>query len=106
MECILAIEGNIILQDVKYLDKRTRIYLDICQIYEENECCEPAVSLLESAITKYKNLKATHEMDPPIPLYIETILNNNIKILKIMQIKYSIQGGITSANDWKKKVDE
>jgi hypothetical protein len=31
--CIYALENNLILQDVKYLDKRTRLYLDICQIY-------------------------------------------------------------------------
>lgn len=45
-------------------------------------------------------------MDPPVPGFVETILNNNIKILKIMQIKYSIQNGNTSSNDWRKKVDE
>ena len=27
------------------------------------------------------------------------------RILKIMQIKYSIQGGTMQASDWKKKVD-
>lgn len=62
--------------------------------------------MLDSAIVKYKELKAIHEMDPPIPTHIETIINNNIKILKIMQIKYSIQSGIINPNDWKKKVDE
>lgn len=36
MECILSMEANVILQDVKYLDKRSKIYLDICHIYEEN----------------------------------------------------------------------
>ena len=45
-------------------------------------------------------------MDPPIPAYVETILNNNIKILKIMHLKYSIQNGNISSNDWRKKVDE
>lgn len=53
-DCALAMEANIILQDVKYLDKRTKIYLDICHIYEENECLEPAIAILDSAIQKYK----------------------------------------------------
>ncbi len=44
-------------------------------------------------------------MDPPLPLHVETILNNNIKILKIMWIKYSVQVGSINANDWRKKVD-
>ena len=61
---------------------------------------------MESGIKKINELKALHEQDPPVPLYVETILNNNLNILKIMNIKYSIQGGAVSSNDWKKKVDE
>ena len=34
LDAILAMEANIILQDVKYLDLRTKLYLDICHIYE------------------------------------------------------------------------
>lgn len=44
-------------------------------------------------------------MDPPVPIYIDTILTNNLKILKVMLIKYSIQSGSVNGNDWRKKVD-
>lgn len=44
-------------------------------------------------------------MDPPLPPHVETILTNDIRILRIMWIKYSIQGGTISSNDWRKKVD-
>ena len=54
MDCVISLEANIILQDVKYLDKRSKIYLDICHIYEENEYLEPAIALLDSALLKYK----------------------------------------------------
>ena len=45
-------------------------------------------------------------MDPPIPPHIDTIIKNNINILKVMFIKYSIQGSSLNPNDWRKKVDE
>jgi hypothetical protein len=45
-------------------------------------------------------------MDLPVPLHIETLLQDNIKILKIMHIKYSVQEGLMSHGDWRKKVDE
>lgn len=67
---------------------------------------EPAIALLDSATSKYKELKAIHEMDPPIPPHVETILTSNLRILRIMWIKYSIQIGAINANDWRKKVDE
>jgi len=99
-------EGNIILQDVKFLDKRTQIYISLAQIYEEAEYYSQAISLLDTAIAKYKELKAIHEIDQPVPQHISAILEDNIKILKIMLIKYCMQGGVISPADWKKKVDE
>ena len=45
-------------------------------------------------------------MDPPVPPHVESILNNNVRILKIMFIKYSIQSGALNPSDWRKKVDE
>ena len=67
---------------------------------------EPAVRLLDLGIKKYKELKALHEMDPPVPPHVEAIIKNNLNILKVMHIKYSVQGNSLNANDWRKKVDE
>ena len=61
--------------------------------------------MLESALAKYKELRDIHEMDPPVPKHVETILVNNTRMLKILQIKYSIQSGAINSNDWRKKVD-
>lgn len=36
-EAIKSMEGNIILQDVKYLDKVTELYLKLAKIYEDGE---------------------------------------------------------------------
>jgi hypothetical protein len=45
-------------------------------------------------------------LDQPVPLHVQNILNNNIKIIKVFYIKYSIQAGILTPTEWKKKVDE
>ena len=76
-------QQNLILNDVKYLDKRTEIYLKMSKIYEEWENYQEAVSLLDNAIKSYKNIKAIHEQDPPVPAYIAKVLDNNIKIIKV-----------------------
>jgi hypothetical protein len=106
IDCILAMENNIVLQDAKYLDKRTNLYLDICHIYEENEYPEAAATLLETAVNNYKELRTIHLMDPPVPEHIEAIITTNTQILKAMLIKYMVQGGALSPTDWRKRADE
>jgi hypothetical protein len=54
------------------------------------------VSLLDVAIKNYKELKAIHDLDSPVPHYIQAILTNNLKIIKIFHLKYSMQAGVLS----------
>ena len=60
---------------------------------------------MDAAIKSYKNIKALHEQDPPVPGYLAAVLNKNIKLVKIFWIKYSIQSGSLIPVDWRKKVD-
>ena len=64
------------------------------------------MTLLDAANKAYKSIKSIHEQDPPVPSYILTILNNNIKIIKVYHIKYCIQAGLLTPADWKKKAEE
>jgi tetratricopeptide (TPR) repeat protein len=105
-EAVRAMEENLILSDVKYLDKRTELYIKLARIYEEWEHYPEAVALLDSAAKSYKALRAIHEQDPPVPSHILTILSNNLKLLKVFHIKYSIQAGSLLPVDWKKKAEE
>ena len=45
-------------------------------------------------------------MDLPVPNYVSQIIDTNLMILKVINIKMSIQSGVLSASDWRKKVDE
>ncbi len=47
-----------------------------------------------------------HETDPPVPLHVQRILSQNLTILKIALVKYSVQGGLIPVSEWKKKADE
>jgi hypothetical protein len=105
-EAIKSMEGNIILQDVKYLDKVTELYLKLAKIYEDGENYQEAVVILENGLKQYKDLKAIHDLDQPVPAYIQAILSNNIKMIKVFLIKYNIQSGSLSPTEWRKKADE
>lgn len=63
------------------------------------------MNILDAAIKSYKNIKALHDQDPPVPDYVNAVLNNNIKLVKIFWIKYNIQAGSLIPADWRKKVD-
>ena len=99
-------QENFILNDVKYLEKRTELYLKTSKIYEEWQYYQEAVNILDAAIKSYKNIKVLHEQDPPVPGYVTAVLNNNIKLVKIFWVKYSIQAGSLIPADWRKKVDQ
>jgi hypothetical protein len=56
-------------------------------------------------LKQYKDLKAIHDLDQPVPAYIQAILLNNLKMIKVFLIKYNIQAGGLSPAEWRKKVD-
>jgi len=41
-----------------------------------------------------------------VPHYIQAILSNNLKIIKIFYLKHSMQAGMLSPTEWKKRADE
>ena len=59
-EAIKSMEGNIVLQDVKFLDKITELYLKLAKIYEDGDNYQESVALLENGLKQYKDLKAIH----------------------------------------------
>ncbi len=54
------------MADIKYMDKRTQLYLFLCKIYEEGEYYQPILLLLDGAIKKYEELRKIYELDPPV----------------------------------------
>ena len=102
---ILSLEANLILQDAKYLDLRTKLYIEVAKLYEEQDALNAATSLLSTGIEKLNDLMSLHELDPPVPDHIKKIIQTDTKLLKILLLKYKIQSGIIPVVDWKKKVD-
>jgi hypothetical protein len=50
--CLVAVESNIILLGVKYLEWRTKLYLELAHIYEENGSLKSALKLTVMAESK------------------------------------------------------
>jgi hypothetical protein len=48
-QAIVALEGNIILLSVKYLEWRINLYAELSSCYQENDCLTAAVRTLEAA---------------------------------------------------------
>lgn len=47
---IISLEGNLILQDAKYLDMRTKLYLEAAKLYEEQEAFSSAITMLTAGV--------------------------------------------------------
>jgi hypothetical protein len=87
---ILSMEKNLNLLGVKFLDWRVKLYIELAHIYEECDSYKAAGKAIETAISKVNELKELEESDPPVPEHTATILANNLRILKALDIKYKL----------------
>jgi hypothetical protein len=85
---------------------RTKLYLEVAHIYEEQDAPIAAANILSIAVDKLNELMSIHDADPPVPEYISKIIQNDLRLIKIMLIKYRVQGEAIPFTEWKKKVDE
>ncbi len=105
--CILSMEKNLNLLGVKFLDWRVKLYIELAHIYEECDSYKASGKAIETAISKVNELKELEESDSPVPEHVSTILANNLRILKALDIKYKLHTGILNNGDaWKKKIEE
>ena len=109
--CILSIENSVNLLGVKFLDWRVKLYLELAHIYEDCDSYKAAGKTIEVAITKVQKLKEDEYSDPPVPEHVAKIIENNMRILKVMDIKYKLNNGVFGdpskvGDPWKKKIDE
>eukprot|EP00828_Plagiopyla_frontata_P047943 TRINITY_DN9018_c0_g1_i4.p1 TRINITY_DN9018_c0_g1~~TRINITY_DN9018_c0_g1_i4.p1 ORF type:complete len:271 (+),score=48.83 TRINITY_DN9018_c0_g1_i4:52-864(+) len=91
--CIASMECHLVLLGVKYLDWRVKLYVELAHAYEELGQLQFANKTIELAIGKVMEVKALEESDPPLQDYAQQIFFQNLRILKILEIKYKLQGG-------------
>ncbi len=55
----------------KYLDWRTKIYIEMSRIYEEIQCIVSAKKTIQRALKKIDEMQGFEELDPPVPKHIQ-----------------------------------
>ena len=100
---IISLERNLNLLGVKFLDWRVKLYIELAHVYEECDSYKAAAKSIELAINKVNEIREVEESDPPVPEHITSILANNSRILKALDIKYKLQvkmSIILLSSDW------
>jgi hypothetical protein len=87
---ILSLEKNLILRGEKFLDWRIKLYIELAHIYEECDSYKASAKTIETALAKVDKLKMYHDSDPPVPEHISTIITNNLRILRALDVKYKL----------------
>lgn len=72
---IVSLEGNIVLQTIKYLEWRVKLYIELAHIYEEIGSLQAASKTLERCHKKILKAQELEQKDPPVPDYMQKIFN-------------------------------
>jgi len=87
---ILSLEANLNLLGVKFLDWRVKLYIELAHIYDQAESYKASAKTIDTAIQKVNELKTIEESDPPIPEHVSNILENNLRVLRALEVKYKL----------------
>ena len=87
---ISVMDSNVILSGIKYLDWRMKLYCELASCYEDYGAFQSAFKVITQAIIRLSELKVIEEQQVPLPEFIKGILNENQRILRIFETKYSI----------------
>jgi hypothetical protein len=87
---ITCIESNITLSNVKFLKWRMKLYVELASCYEDYNAYKSALKVVSQGIVKLNELKTVEELHAPLPQYMKTLLNENVRILKNLEIKFAL----------------
>ncbi|CAD8200548.1 unnamed protein product [Paramecium pentaurelia] len=104
--CITSMEGCIVLTSIKYLDWRIKLYVELAHIYHSLQSKACAYRTIDLGLQKVQELRELEEMDPPLMDYMDKILKQNTRLLKILELKFKVQAGVFTVDQWKKKIEE
>lgn len=83
-------EGCLTLSTVKYLDWRVKLYSELAHIYHSLTALPSAARTIDLALAKVQELRELEEMDPPLPDYIDKIVKQNQRLLRILELKFKV----------------
>jgi biotin carboxylase len=79
--------------------------MELSQVYYSLGSVACALRSIELGLGKVQELRDVEEADPPLPDYIERSLSSNTRNLRLLELKFRVQGGMP-IDQWKKKVEE
>lgn len=81
-------------------------YTEAARAYADLGAFKAATSVISYGIKKVLYLKQVEEQDPPVPESTKEALVEALRVLKTLELKYSLQSGAMSPEVWKKKLEE
>ena len=111
---ITHIESNVVLNSVKYLKWRVKLYMELMFVYEDYGACAEAFKVVTQALNKLNDLKEALDQryqrlngsSKGLPDYDKQVFVDNVTVLKYLEFKYGILSGTFTFDVWKKKLDE
>ncbi|CAD8195886.1 unnamed protein product [Paramecium pentaurelia] len=65
-----------------------------------------AYRIIDLGLQKVQELRELEEMDPTLQDYMDKILKQNTRLLRILELKFKVQAGVLTIDQWKKKIEE
>jgi hypothetical protein len=87
---ITCFESNIVLSGVKFLKWRVKLYVELASCYEDHSAYKSALKVVTQGIAKLTELKNVEELHAPLPQFMKTILGENVRIFKNLEMKFSL----------------
>jgi len=83
-------EANVVLSNYKYLAWRCKLYVELASCYDDCNAYKAAYKTITLAQTKVNELKSIEEQEGQLPEYIKIPIDNTIRILRTLELKYGL----------------
>jgi hypothetical protein len=88
--CICTAEAHLTLMNIKYLEWRVKLYVELALSYQEMGSNEVALRTVEHCQQKVKELQDVLSQDPPLGLHVKKIFDNVTRTLRILEVKFRL----------------
>lgn len=90
----------------KYLLWRVKNYVELARSYADCKAPKATCKTIAHALEQVKLLKTVQEQDPPVIDSTQQVISEALRILNTLDLKYQLQTGVLTPENWKKKVEE
>ena len=81
-------------------------YVELARAYADYGALKAATKVISYSLNKILYTKEIEEQDPPVPEGTKDALIDALRVLRTQELKYELQSGKLSPDNWKKKLEE